>query len=45
MIGQTIALPANGVPSTAGGPNFAEIAFDFRIGRTVLVVGRWCSRS
>jgi hypothetical protein len=30
-IGCLIALPANGITSAAGGPNFAEVAFAFRI--------------
>ncbi len=30
-LGCLIALPANGISSAAGGPNFAEVAFAFRV--------------
>ncbi len=39
LIGCLIALPANGISSAAGGANFAEVAFAFRITATALVVG------
>ena len=39
MLGCLIALPANGMTSAAGGANFAEIGFAFRISGTSLVVG------
>ncbi len=38
-IGCLIALPANGMTSAAGGPNFAEVAFAFRISGASLVIG------
>ena len=38
-LGCLIALPANGMTSAAGGPNFGEIGFAFRISGTSLVVG------
>ena len=36
-IGCLIALPANGITSAAGGPNFAEVASAFRISGISLV--------
>jgi len=38
-IGCLIALPANGITSAAGGPNFAEVAFAFRISAVSLAIG------
>ncbi len=38
-LGCILAVPANGRTSAAGGPNFAEVAFAFRISGTSLVVG------
>jgi putative ABC transport system permease protein len=38
-IGCLIALPANGITSAAGGPNFAEVAFAFRISGASLAIG------
>jgi putative ABC transport system permease protein len=38
-LGCLIALPANGMTSAAGGANFAEIGFAFRISGTSLVAG------
>ncbi len=38
-IGCLIALPANGINSAAGGPNFAEVAFAFRISGVSLAIG------
>jgi putative ABC transport system permease protein len=38
-LGCLIALPANGITSAAGGANFAEVAFAFRITPTSLIVG------
>jgi hypothetical protein len=38
-MGCLIALPANGMTSAAGGTNFSEIWFAFRISGTSLVVG------
>ena len=38
-LGCLIALPANGMTSAAGGANFAEIGFAFRISGTSLAVG------
>jgi ABC-type lipoprotein release transport system permease subunit len=38
-LGCLIALPANGMTSAAGGTNFSEVAFAFRISGTSLVVG------
>ena len=38
-LGCLIALPANGMTAAAGGPNFGEIGFAFRISGTSLVVG------
>jgi putative ABC transport system permease protein len=39
LIGCLIALPANGISSAAGGANFAEVAFAFRISATALIAG------
>jgi putative ABC transport system permease protein len=39
VIGCLAALPANGITSSAGGANFAEVAFAFRIAPPALVVG------
>lgn len=39
LLGCIVALPANGMTSSAGGANFAEIAFAFRISATALIVG------
>ena len=38
-LGCLIALPANGMTSAAGGANFAEVAFAFRISTFALGVG------
>jgi putative ABC transport system permease protein len=38
-LGCLIALPANGMTTASGGPNFGEIGFAFRISGTSLVVG------
>ncbi len=38
-LGCLVALPANGMTSAAGGVNFSEIAFAFRITPTAIVVG------
>jgi putative ABC transport system permease protein len=38
-VGCLIALPANGITSAAGGANFAEVAFAFRITGTAITVG------
>jgi putative ABC transport system permease protein len=38
-LGCLVALPANGISSAAGGANFAEIAFAFRVTPVALVVG------
>ena len=38
-IGCLVALPANGISSAAGGANFAEVAFAFRITPLSLAVG------
>jgi len=38
-LGCLVALPANGISSAAGGANFAEVAFAFRITPESLVVG------
>jgi putative ABC transport system permease protein len=38
-LGCLVALPANGISSAAGGSNFAEIAFAFRITPASIVVG------
>ena len=39
LLGCLVALPANGISSAAGGANFAEVAFAFRITGTSLAVG------
>jgi putative ABC transport system permease protein len=39
VIGCLVALPANGMTSSAGGANFAEVAFAFRISSSALAVG------
>ncbi len=39
LVGCLIALPANGMTSSAGGANFAEIAFAFKISTYALSVG------
>jgi putative ABC transport system permease protein len=39
LLGCVIALPANGMTSSAGGANFAEVAFAFRISTMALAVG------
>src|SRR5262245_17853069 len=39
VLGCLIALPANGMTSAAGGANFSEIGFAFRISGTSLLVG------
>jgi len=39
MLGCLIALPANGMTSSAGGANFAEVAFAFKISTFALGVG------
>lgn len=39
VIGCVLALPADGISSAAGGANFAEVAFAFRITRESLVIG------
>jgi putative ABC transport system permease protein len=39
LIGCLVALPANNISSAAGGANFAEVAFAFRITATALVSG------
>ena len=39
LIGCLVALPANGISSAAGGSNFAEIAFAFRITGVSLAIG------
>ena len=38
-IGCLLALPANGITSAAGGPNFAEVALAFRISGVSLAIG------
>ncbi|MGH9346052.1 MAG: ABC transporter permease [Vicinamibacterales bacterium] len=38
-LGCLVALPANGISSAAGGANFAEIAFAFRVTPASIVVG------
>jgi putative ABC transport system permease protein len=38
-LGCLVALPANGITSAAGGANFAEVAFAFRITGTAIAVG------
>src|SRR3989442_3937663 len=39
-LGCVLALPANGISSAAGGANFAEVAFAFRITTLAIVAGR-----
>jgi putative ABC transport system permease protein len=39
LLGCLIALPANGMTSSAGGANFAEVAFAFKISTFALGVG------
>ena len=39
LIGCLVALPANGISSAAGGANFAEVAFAFRITATAIAAG------
>jgi putative ABC transport system permease protein len=39
VLGCLIALPANGITSAAGGANFAEVAFAFRISGLSLGIG------
>jgi putative ABC transport system permease protein len=39
LLGCIIALPANGMTSSAGGANFAEVAFAFKISTFALIVG------
>jgi putative ABC transport system permease protein len=39
LIGCLVALPANGITSSAGGANFAEVAFAFRIAPAALAIG------
>ena len=39
IAGCLAALPANGITSSAGGANFAEVAFAFRIAPAALGVG------
>jgi putative ABC transport system permease protein len=38
-LGCLMALPVNGITSAAGGPNFAEVAFAFRISGVSLAIG------
>jgi putative ABC transport system permease protein len=38
-LGCLVALPANGISSAAGGANFAEVAFAFRITSTAILAG------
>jgi putative ABC transport system permease protein len=38
-LGCLVALPANGISSAAGGANFAEVAFAFRVTPESLIVG------
>ncbi len=38
-LGCLVALPANGISSAAGGANFAEVAFAFRVTPPAIVVG------
>ena len=38
-LGCLVALPANGISSAAGGPNFAEVAFAFRVTPASLAIG------
>ena len=39
VLGCLIAVPANGLSSAAGGANFAEVAFAFRITTPTAVTG------
>jgi putative ABC transport system permease protein len=39
MLGCALAIPANGISSAAGGANFAEVAFAFRVTPPALVTG------
>ena len=39
LLGCLVALPANGMTSSAGGANFAEISFAFKISSAALMVG------
>ena len=39
LIGCLVALPTNGISSSAGGANFAEVAFAFRIAPAALMIG------
>jgi len=39
LIGCLLALPTNGISSAAGGANFAEVAFAFRIAPAALAIG------
>jgi putative ABC transport system permease protein len=39
LLGCLVALPANGMTSSAGGANFAEVAFAFKISTFALGVG------
>lgn len=39
LIGCLLALPTNGISSAAGGANFAEVAFAFRIAPAALMIG------
>jgi putative ABC transport system permease protein len=39
LIGCLVALPANGISSSTGGANFAEVAFAFRIAPAALMIG------
>jgi len=38
-LGCLVALPANGISSAAGGPNFAEVAFAFRVTPVSIAIG------
>jgi putative ABC transport system permease protein len=39
LLGVALAVPANGLTSAAGGANFAEVAFAFRITTSTVVIG------
>jgi putative ABC transport system permease protein len=39
VVGCVLAIPANGISSAAGGANFSEVAFAFRITTPVIVAG------
>jgi putative ABC transport system permease protein len=39
LLGCLVALPANGISSAAGGPNFAEVAFAFRVTPVAIAIG------